>query len=291
VVDAGMREQFGDTVALSFDLGGWYPPQFRGRGATVYLRGSFDLECDFDVIGADLIQKMKDLREKAEGEERAVNEETAKLKADFNAGRIDRPTAERAVDRLIQQTMENRARNQAVLKQLEQEMTELIAFAERESNRAGPLLAKMPFEDGFILFTAFHNGKQRSRRQVDLLRHLVYTTVTARLEARTKEQLVEAGFTAARHDLVTRSPGSPERTGTYACSRPGPLRFALGFNGEGVRLRLDLTSPDGRTATHETTEPVVVEVPDAVAGDWTYTVTAARLPSDNFPFTITIAEN
>lgn len=290
VVDPGMREEFGDTVALSFDLGGWYPPEFQGDQMTVYLRGSFDLECDQDVLLAELTEQVETEIQKAERDGQRRLQQAAQLKADFEAGRIDGPTRDREVDLLVRQAEKDNARRAALAGEFERKSNALKALAERESHRAGPVLAKMPFEDGFIIFTAFHNGKQRSRREVDLLRYLVYTTVTAKLEARTKEQLVEAGFTAARHDLVTRSPGSPERSGTYACSRPGPLRFALGFNGEGVRLRLDLKSPDGRTASHEATEPVVVEVPDAAAGDWTYTVTAERLPSDNFPFTITIAE-
>lgn len=160
----------------------------------------------------------------------------------------------------------------------------------RTTEARAPLVAKARSGDGTLVVTAFHNGKQRSGDEIALLKHLVCTTVTARLEARTREELVEAGFTAARHDLVTRSPGSPERRGTYSCARPGPLRFAVGFNGTGVRLRIDLVGPDGRAASHVTTEPVVVEVPDAAAGAWTYVVTAEQLPSDNFPFTITIAE-
>lgn len=90
---------------------------------------------------------------------------------------------------------------------------------------------------------------------------------------------------------MTRSPGSPERKGTYSWSRSGrPLRFVLDFTGAGVLLRPDLTSPDGRTASHVTTEPVVVEVKDAASGEWLYTVAAERLPSDSFTFSVTIAE-
>lgn len=290
VVDAGMREEFGDTVTLAFDLGGWYPPQFRGDGVTEYLRGSFDLECDIDILTADLNKKVEPRKAQLLQEEMRLEQEVKQLANAAKAGTIDQQTLEVRKERLLREVREHDAAKKAFETEVEQECEALVAVANRESRISGPLLAKMPFGDGCIIFTAFHNGKQRSRGEVELLRYLVYTTVTARLEARTKEQLVEAGFTAARHDLVTRSPGSPERKGAYKCSRPGRLRFALGFNGEGVRLRLDLTSPDGRTAVHATIEPVVVEVRDAAAGDWTYTVTAERLPSDNFPFTITIAE-
>jgi hypothetical protein len=31
-------------------------------------------------------------------------------------------------------------------------------------------------------------------------------------------------------------------------------------------------------------------VPDAAAGEWTYTVTALKLPYPNFPFTVRIGE-
>lgn len=290
VVDADMREEFGDRITLAFDLGGWNPPEFIADSATIYLQGSFELECDRTILEADATKAAEAVLAEIKASKRRLNEEIAQLRADAAAGRIDQPALKAQATRLLQQSDAIDARVKAETKQLGAEIKALDAVVERESRRSAPLLAKMPFEDGFIIFTAFHNGKQRSRRELDLLRYLVYTTVTARLEARTKEQLVEAGFTAARHDLVTRSPGSPERRGTYTCSRPGPLRFALGFNGEGVRLRIDLTSPDGKAASHQTSEPVVVEVPEAAAGDWQYTVTAERLPSDNFPFTITIAE-
>lgn len=46
----------------------------------------------------------------------------------------------------------------------------------------GPLLATMSVGEGCIICAVFHNGKQRSRREFDLWRYLVYTTVTARLD-------------------------------------------------------------------------------------------------------------
>lgn len=290
VVDPGMREEFGDTISLAFDLPGWSPPEFHGGPVDVYLQGQFSLVCTSDVLLKDVKNKADALVARFRQTRTKLDQEAERLLAAVKAGTIDQPTFKAEASRLQEASAANDAEMNAARQRLVEELDAVQAVIDRESKRSAPLLAKMPFGDGFIIFTAFHNGKQRSSREVALLKHLVYTTVTARLEARTREQLVEAGFTAARHDLVTRSPGSPERRGTYSCSRPGPLRFAVGFDGTGVRLRLDLVSPDGRTATHTTTEPVVVEVPDAAAGDWSYIVTAERLPSDNFPFTITIAE-
>jgi hypothetical protein len=153
-----------------------------------------------------------------------------------------------------------------------------------------PLLVRFGFDKGAVIFTSFHNEKQNSDKEKELLRYLVFATVTASAESKVTKTMISGGFSPKKSNLLTAAPGDPRVTQTYTSKKSGKLRFALGFNGEGAKLRLDVSTPDGRTFTEEGTASFSLDVPDAKAGDYQYTVTALTVPYANFPFSLTVGE-
>jgi len=153
---------------------------------------------------------------------------------------------------------------------------------------AGPLLVQFPFKDGQVIFTSFHNEKQTSETEEELLEYLVFTTITAETDARVKRTLVRSGFSPVDRSLFSASPENPSLRQTYQCEGDVDLQFVLGFENRGAELSLVVEGPDGRRLERTGTSTFTLDVPDASAGQWKYTVTPVQVPYENFPFTLTI---
>ena len=69
------------------------------------------------------------------------------------------------------------------------------------------------------------------------------------------------------------------------------VRFILGFQEQGARLRLTVVSPEGKKREAEGTSTLVIEETCPVVGEWRYTVTALAVPFPDFPFTLTVGES
>ena len=151
-----------------------------------------------------------------------------------------------------------------------------------------PLLVKFPIGKGTVLFTSFHNEKQNSELETKLLRHLVFSTVTAGVEATVTRSMVSGGFSLQKTSLLSAAPGDPSVTRTYPHAKPGALAFTLGFEPRGATLRLEVVSPVGERFVKQGDSTVTIDVPKAVAGTWTYTATPEVLPYPNYPFTLSV---
>jgi hypothetical protein len=154
----------------------------------------------------------------------------------------------------------------------------------------GPLLVRFPFENGNVIFTSFHNEHQNTQTEQELLRYLVFATVTAREEANVRRTMVRGGFSPTERNLLSASAGSQPVTQQYECRRPGPLQFVLGFEQPGARLRLTVTGPGGVKHEQEGASTFRIDIPDARSGTWRYTITPLEVPFANYPFTLTIGE-
>jgi hypothetical protein len=152
-----------------------------------------------------------------------------------------------------------------------------------------PMMVRFPVGKGTVVFTSFHNEKQNSRIEKQLLQYLVFSLVTAGIDAEVNKQMDQGGFTPQRSNLLS-TPTDQAITKEYKNDKAGTLRFALGFRNEGAELRLTIKSPDGKQYSWQGTSTVALEVPNAMPGVWTYTVTAKRLPYANFPFTVTVGQ-
>jgi hypothetical protein len=158
------------------------------------------------------------------------------------------------------------------------------------SDLTKPLLVKIRFGEGQVFYTAFHNEKQNSEEELQLLRYLVFAMVTSRVESKVRETMVQGGFSPQKQSLLSTSANEPTVTKTYRCDKAGPLRFVLAFEDRGALLHLTVEGPDGRKFEKEGTSTVQIDVPDAKPGDWKYTITAKKVPFENFPFTFTVGQ-
>lgn len=154
----------------------------------------------------------------------------------------------------------------------------------------GPLLVKFPFENGNVIFTSFHNEHQNTRTEQELLRYLVFATVTAREEANVRRTMVRGGFSPKERSLLSASSDSQPVAQEYTCQHPGPLQFVLGFEQPGAKLRLTVTGPSGVKHEQDGTSTFRIDIPDAKSGTWRYIVTPLDVPFANYPFTLTIGE-
>lgn len=155
---------------------------------------------------------------------------------------------------------------------------------------SGPLLVEFPFGNGNVIFTSFHNEAQNSKMELVLLRHLVFTTVTARLDAGIRRTLVEGGFSPVERNLLSASTSDQSITASYESRAVRDLQFVLGFENRGAQLRLTVTGPDGRKIVKSGTSTIRIEQPRAPPGIWRYTITPVVVPYANFPFTMTVGE-
>jgi hypothetical protein len=151
-----------------------------------------------------------------------------------------------------------------------------------------PLMVKFQIKDGTVIFTSFHNEKQNSRTEKQLLQYLVFSLVTAGVDADINAKM--EGFTPQRSNLLSTPKQDQEISKTYESKKPADLRFSLGFRNEGAKLLFNIKSPDGKEFTQECAGSTIFEVPNAAAGTWTYTAKSVRLPYANFPFTMSAAE-
>jgi len=153
-----------------------------------------------------------------------------------------------------------------------------------------PLMVKFQVGKGTVIFTSFHNEKQNSRIEKQLLQYLVFSLVTAGIDSEVNSSLDQSGFSARGSNLLSTPKRNQTITKHYDNKSAADLRFALGFRNEGAKLRFNIQSPDGKQFTWEGASTVILEVANARAGQWTYSVTDLQLPYENFPFTVTVGE-
>jgi hypothetical protein len=158
-------------------------------------------------------------------------------------------------------------------------------------NATAPLLVKFQPGKGTVIFTSFHNEKQNNDIETKLLKYLVFSAVTAKVEAQITKTMIQGGFSPKKSNLLSASGDDPEVKQTYQCKKPGRLRFELGFENRGARLRLTVVSPHGKKDEKEGGSTFAIEVPDAPAGHWEYTVRALQVPYQNFPFNLVVGES
>jgi hypothetical protein len=151
-----------------------------------------------------------------------------------------------------------------------------------------PLLVKFPFGEGAVIFTSFHNEKQNSETETELLKYLVFIAMTARVEMQVRKTMIEGGFSPAKESLLNVVPGKRQFTRTYTCEQPTDLQFVLAFEARGAELKLEVVGPQGKKLQKQGSSTFTIEVTNAAAGEWKYTVTALKVPYKNFPFNLSV---
>jgi hypothetical protein len=150
-----------------------------------------------------------------------------------------------------------------------------------------PLTVSFAYGEGRVVYTAFHNEGQPSEEEMKLLEYLVYISATEQLSEALQEQLTVLGYTTREELLGVISTG--ETSTRYALPNPSMNDLAVSLNwGQGT-LRLSVFRPDGSLfAQQEGPPPLVVEIPNAEVGEWSYQVEALSVPTDNYPYVIQV---
>jgi hypothetical protein len=151
----------------------------------------------------------------------------------------------------------------------------------KNESKATTYLTRFRFREGTVIFTSFHNARQNTEMERKLLEYLVMSAVNARSEARITTLMRDAGFPPEEIRNVQLTLDQPV-VRTYQHTH-GSLQIAAGFESVGVKVKLTVTAPDGREITHEDASTFLLEVPNAAAGEWRYSVAPLELPFAGFP--------
>ena len=153
-----------------------------------------------------------------------------------------------------------------------------------------PLLVRFRHQKGTVIFTSFHNASQNSELEKKLLEFLVFSAVTAQAEGFTARGMSATGYTPRESKNLTFAKRDQRRTGSFKHDSVKSLQFALGFENQGGKLRIELISPAGEKIEHEDSASFIIEVQNAQPGVWQYAVVANTLPFLNFPCTLLVGE-
>ncbi|MCI0379752.1 MAG: hypothetical protein L0215_19280 [Gemmataceae bacterium] len=158
-----------------------------------------------------------------------------------------------------------------------------------KSGESLPLLVKFRHGEGTVIFTSFHNSAQVSDLEKKLLNFLVFSAVTAKAESNVTKIMLEAGFDPQNLKTVQIAPG--KSTPTQAHNHPGGgLQVAVGFENLGAKLKLMLIPPNGQKIEEEQVGTFLLEIANAPAGNWQYSVTAVEAPFQNFPIVLAVGK-
>jgi hypothetical protein len=155
--------------------------------------------------------------------------------------------------------------------------------------RTAPLLVKFSFGKGTVIFTSYHHGKTHDEQEKKLLKYLIFSVATAKVEQELEETQVKNQFSPAKSNLFSASVDNPKATYSYDNVKAGTLRFDLGFEDRGAELKLAAKSPSGKVYEKQGTKSFFIEVPNAEQGSWTYTITALQVPYENFAFLVNVS--
>lgn len=162
-------------------------------------------------------------------------------------------------------------------------------FATSDGKRtSAPLLVRFAHGKGTVIFTSFHNEKQNSEQEKKLLQFLVFSVVTAATDADAERQMAKGGFSRTRKNLFSASADAEVVEQSYENAEPADLQFILAFANQGAILELAVTAPDGTIRRERGSATLTIEIPGAAAGRWRYAIRAIKVPSEHFPFTISV---
>jgi len=155
-----------------------------------------------------------------------------------------------------------------------------------------PLLVSFPYGRGLVIFTSFHNQKQISDKEHQLLRYLVLKPIVAQVASQSQRVLVSQNFSVEKESLFSTGTGSPKIFPFKAVSGQS-LTFLLSWNapiqGEKACLELKVTSPSGVASVAKgETPPISVKVDGAETGDYRYSVEPVHVPFGNFPYVVSV---
>src|SRR5262249_50707493 len=86
---------------------------------------------------------------------------------------------------------------------------QVLAFGQ---TRMAPLLVRFREGRGTVIFTSFHNSEQNKEQEIKLLKYMVFSAVTARVDAELARKMTEGGLSPTRSSLISASRDNPKVT-------------------------------------------------------------------------------
>ncbi len=151
-----------------------------------------------------------------------------------------------------------------------------------------PTVIGFSYGSGYVVYTSFHEAAQ-DPLTLRLMEYLVLIPLTQSNWAALQADLRAGGYapTKVNRGTVWRGGSSafPYGAGAVPVSSDGrDLLFGLRWDKGDLGLRV--TRPDGSVyrEVSSTRPPILIDVPDAEAGTWTYEVMGILVPYPNYPF-------
>lgn len=152
--------------------------------------------------------------------------------------------------------------------------------------RAGrPLAVAFGHGKGRVVFTSFHNQQQTSDVEKKLLNYLILLTTTDKSSVALQQGMTASGHASPQEVLGSISVGG--KSPRYTLTNHSTADLAVGLNWQEGTLKLSVFKPDGSLfAEKQGAPPLIIEIPQAETGDWTYEVEAIDVPYDNYPYVV-----
>lgn len=151
-----------------------------------------------------------------------------------------------------------------------------------ESTHDLPLAFTIPYGDGRVFFTAFHNEKNTEVGEKFLRTVCSFIDLPESTEGRT----ILIGQLA----IPTIVGGSGESSLECSVDLPAVRSavFYIQFNPGGAKLKCSIVTPTGKTIASANTDPFEVTISDVAKGTYTCRIEALQLPYNGFPVRITV---
>jgi len=150
--------------------------------------------------------------------------------------------------------------------------------------KSGPLMVGFDYEDGYVIFTTFHNEPQQTEPEQKLIRYMVLRQTAGWLLAEAIAYLNSALYKVQEIiDAINQS-----ETHIYKFKNYFRQLLQIILHWSGSEMKLTIYKPDGSPygSWQYTSSPIIVEIPDADTGDWEYRITAIQVPFENYPLAL-----
>ncbi len=151
-----------------------------------------------------------------------------------------------------------------------------------------PLVASFAYGEGRVVYTAYHNEGQTTEDGTRLMNYLVFVTTTEELSAALQENMTASGYATQQELLGSINTG--DTSTRYTFINPSITDLAVGLNWQEGTLGLSVFKPDGSLyAQQDGSPPLIMVIPNAEAGDWSYQLDAIEVPHENYPYVVQLS--
>jgi len=160
---------------------------------------------------------------------------------------------------------------------------------DREVDSQEPLLVTFRFEEGLVIFTAFHNEKQVSELEHRLLEFLVIKPLMHKVDEQSKEILNKKQYKSKKGIVDALEIGEDSQLYKFKVREACDLEFIFNWKGE-ASAQVSIIDPDDETVCDESFNQIPFEfgVSQAKLGVWNFKIKFNKVPLKRFPFTINV---